>query len=113
MERLALIAGYAVVSFVCIMGLLAVWSVIIGKLDLSDLISEDNGKASMARFQLLIFTFVLAMCLLVLTLESGEFPHLDGEILGLLGISGGSFVISKGIQKAAEKPKADERQPNG
>ena len=37
------------------------------------------------------------------TLESGEFPTLSPEVLGLLGISGGSYVISKGIQSAKDK----------
>ena len=44
------------------------------------------------------FTFVIAGLTLVLTLESGEFPDLGPDVLALLGISGGSYVVSKGIQ---------------
>ena len=99
MPQLALIAGYIIVFFVGLVALVVVWNIFIGRIDLRLLISEKDGPASMSRFQFLIFTFVVAMCLLVLTLESGEFPKLDPNILGLMGISGGSYLVSKGIQK--------------
>jgi hypothetical protein len=112
MPTLALIAGYIVVITVGALAILVVWNVLIGKIDLRYLISEEDGSASMSRFQFLIFTFVVAMCVMVLTLESGEFPKLDAEIVALLGISGGSYVVSKGIQKAWEKPPTDNEPPN-
>jgi uncharacterized membrane protein len=65
----------------------------------------------MSRFQFLIFTFVVAMCLLVLTLESGEFPKLDPNILGLLGISGGSYLVSKGIPRPGATDRARPEPP--
>src|SRR5262249_58734258 len=71
--------------------------------------SEKDGPASLSRFQFLMFTFVIGMCLLVLTLESGEFPKVTPEILGLLGISGGSYVVSKGIQKTQDEAKTSQR----
>ena len=77
-------------------------------IDLSKLLSEESGDASMSRFQLLVFTFVIAMGLLVSVLKTGQFPTLNAEILGLLGISAGSYVGAKITQKAAEA-----RQPNG
>ena len=103
MPTLALIAGYVVVILVGILGLLVVWNILRGRIDLHLLVSEKDGPASLSRFQFLIFTFVVAMCILVLTLESGEFPKLDASVLGLLGISGGSYVISKSIQQSATK----------
>jgi hypothetical protein len=77
-------------------------------IDLSKLLSEKDGDASMSRFQLLVFTFVIAMGLLVSVLKTGQFPTLNAEILGLLGISAGSYVGAKITQKAAEA-----RQANG
>ena len=71
-------------------------------IDLSKLLSEKDGDASMSRFQLLVFTFVIAMGLLVSVLKTGAFPTLSAEILGLLGISAGSYVGAKITQKAAE-----------
>ena len=73
-----------------------------GKIDISRLISEPNGDASMSRFQFLVFTFVIGLSLLLVIVgKSGPpaFPHeIPGGILALLGISGGSYVVSKGIQ---------------
>ena len=107
MPTLALIAGYAIVLFVGSLGLIIVWKIYTGKIDLRYLISEKqkNGPASLSRFQFLIFTFVVAMCFLVLTLESGEFPKLEADVLALLGISGGSYIVSKGIQKSGKGKK--------
>lgn len=99
MPLLALIAGYIVVVFVGLLGLFVVWNILRGRIDLRLLISEKDGAASLSRFQFLVFTFVVGMCVLVLTLESGEFPNVDPNILGLLGISGGSYLVSKGIQR--------------
>jgi len=114
MPQLALVAGYVIVVFVGLLGLLIVWRVFKNDINLSMLVSEKDpmsdasGKApqsiaSMSRFQFLIFTFVVAVCILVLTLESGEFPHLEPNVLALLGISGGSYLISKGIQQSNRK----------
>lgn len=57
-----------------------------------------QGKASLSRFQLLLFTFVIAGLYLVLSIEAGYFIEIPNGVLGLLGISGGSYVISKGIK---------------
>lgn len=111
MQVLALIAGYVVVAFVGILAFLVLLRILQGKIDLNMLVSEKDGPASLSRFQFLIFTFVVSVCTLVLTLESGEFPHLSEDILGLLGISGGSYLVSKGIQvsgKSAAAAKAKE-----
>lgn len=98
MEQLALVAGWVVVLFVGFLGIDILWALARGRIDLTFLLAEADGKASFSRFQFLIFTFVIAMCLLVLTLESGQFPEVSLDVLGLLGISGGSYVVSKGIQ---------------
>jgi uncharacterized membrane protein len=103
MPLLALTAGYIIVFFVGLLGLVVIWNIFTGKIDLRLLVSEKDGPASLSRFQFLIFTFVVGMCLLVLTLESGEFPKLDPNILGLMGISGGSYLVSKGIQRSKDE----------
>ncbi len=100
MPNLALLAGYVIVVFIGVLGLLILFNIVAGRIDLRLLISEKDGSASLSRFQFLVFTFVIGMCLLILTIDAGEFPKLDANILGLLGISGGSYVVSKGIQKA-------------
>jgi hypothetical protein len=63
-------------------------------------------KASLARFQFLIFTFVIAGVYLVLCLEAGRFVEIPDNVILLLGVSGTSYAASKGI-KAASDRKSD------
>jgi uncharacterized membrane protein YdjX (TVP38/TMEM64 family) len=105
MEVLALAAGYVTVIFLGLLGVTLLVLIWIDRIDLRELLAEDDGGASFSRFQFLVFTFVIAMCLLLLTLDGGKFPPLGGDVLALLGISGGSYVVSKGVQTAGDKNK--------
>jgi hypothetical protein len=77
-----------------------VWMILKNVIRLDHLISEPDGKASLSRFQLLLFTFVVAGLFLVLSLEAGQFVEIPTGVQVLLGISGGSFVISKAVGTA-------------
>lgn len=66
----------------------------------------ETPKASMSRFQLLIFTFVIAGVYLVLCLESGTLVQIPENVILLLGVSGGTYAASKGIKAAGESRKA-------
>jgi hypothetical protein len=96
-HTLKLVCGYAVVLF---LGLLAatlltlVWR---NKIDLSGLLAEVNGQASVSRFQLVIFTMIIALALFVLTIQDGKFPYISPEILILLGISSSTYAVGKAI----------------
>lgn len=70
-----------------------------------------TAPASIARFQFLVFTFVIAFSLYLVVVHNLSlnlvtalnptpeyFPKIDGSILALLGISAGSQSISKAIQ---------------
>ncbi|MEI9928311.1 MAG: hypothetical protein WDN44_12210 [Sphingomonas sp.] len=59
-------------------------------------------KASLSRFQLLIFTFVIAGVYLVLCLESGTFVEMPQNVVLLLGVSGTTYAASKGIKAASD-----------
>ncbi len=78
-------------------------------INLEKLISESSGDASLARFQLLIFVFVISMSL-VLIITSGNPPTfpttIPDQILGLLGISSTSYVLGKALQGI--KPSSGE-----
>lgn len=89
---LALIAG---------IGSAVVFRIWTRDIDLKFLISEENGNASMSRFQLLIFTFVIGAGFLVLTFNAHDnaFPTMDPNVLGLLGISAGSYLGAKITQR--------------
>jgi hypothetical protein len=94
------IMGIALASFLIILGLAIVWLITQRIIDLSRLISEPTGDASMSRFQLLIFTFTVAFSFFVIVASSkpAKFPDVPNGVLALLGISAGSYVVSKGIQ---------------
>ena len=108
-----IILGFAVVVLI---------SIIRGDIKLTQLVSEPPDpdhperppKASLSRFQFLIFTFVIAGLYLVLSLESGSFIDIPESVLVLLGISGGSYLVSKGIGKnGGAKQKDADTEPTG
>ncbi|MCY4386027.1 MAG: hypothetical protein OXC18_02875 [Desulfurellaceae bacterium] len=101
MELLALTAGWVIVGFMALLGVLILWKILQGSIDLQYLVSEEDGQASLSRFQFLIFTFVIAMGLLVIILKTESFPPIGSDVFGLLGISAGSYVASKITQKTA------------
>jgi hypothetical protein len=109
----AIAMQWVVVVFIAVVGLIVLYKMFIGKIDLSTVLDEmtpapDAGaavpavrptaKASLSRLQLLLFTFVIAGLYLTLCLEAGQLLDIPNQVLGLLGISGGSYVVSKGIQ---------------
>jgi len=100
---LTLVAGYLICAMIAVLGFLVLREMYNGNIDLSKLISEPNGDASMSRFQFLVFTFVIAFSLFLvvvatLTTTNPRFPDVPTTILTLLGISGSSYLVSKGIQ---------------
>jgi len=109
MELLGVTMGWIVALFMALAGLIILFEMAFGKINLQKLISEENGDASMSRFQLLIFTFVISMSLFLVIVGKNPvaFPaSIPVEILALLGISGGSYLVSKGIQSSKETNKA-------
>ena len=71
MTNLAIVCGYLICGFVGLLGAAVLWNIFDGTIDLSRLISEPTGDASMSRFQFLIFTFVIALSLF-LVIVSGN-----------------------------------------
>ncbi len=94
---LKLVCGYAVCLFLGLLAGTLLWLVWTGKMNLSALLSEANGQASVSRFQLIIFSMVIALGLFVLTIQDGRFPVLSPQILILLGISASTYAVGKGI----------------
>lgn len=70
-----------------------------GVIDIKDIISEPDGKASLSRFQALLFTFVFVVSIALIVVRTGEFPtEIPTNLLLLLGGSLGTYLISKGMQ---------------
>ncbi len=97
------------------------WQLATGKMKLGGLISEPlqpgekgpYGKASLSRFQFLIFTFVVAGLFLMLCIETGAFVEIPANVLGLLGISGGGFIVSKSVGLPKKDGKSGDGNGNG
>lgn len=105
MQTLMLVTGYLVCGLIGLIGIAVLWLIYNGDIDLSMLISENNGDASMARFQFLVFTFVISLSLFLVIVAGKDgngkpaFPDsIPGGVLTLLGISGSSYAVGKAIQ---------------
>lgn len=116
---LGLTIGWILAGFLLILEIFLLWFIWIGTtkkdwiwdngnkkwhktkgINLEYLISDEKGDASLSRFQFLIFTFVIAMSLFYIIVRANPpaFPNsIPWEILGLIGISGGSYVLAKSI----------------
>jgi hypothetical protein len=99
-----------VLAYVLAVGFLGLFWVVIYKIatdriDLGSLIrdpdstADGTAKTSIARFQLLVFTLTIAGLYTILSIESGTLVEVPNGTLALLGISGGSFLLSKSIGK--------------
>ena len=101
LTTLALVCGWILCIFVGLLAARILWLMFRGDIDLSQLISEPTGDASLSRFQFLVFTFVIALSLFLVIVGNPKqptFPDIPGTVLSLLGISGSSYLVSKGIQ---------------
>ena len=100
MDRLKVVSGYTLLILIFFFGLMILIGMVRGTIDLTYLVSEPTGHASVSRFQLLIFTFVIGFSLLLIIAgnKPPKFPAIPADILTLLGISASTYAVSKGIQ---------------
>ena len=89
--------------FIGALGSAIIVKIITGSIDLTYLISEANHEASMSRFQLLIFTFVVAIALFKLVELNKTFPDIPSGVLTLLGISASTYAVGKGISYSRDE----------
>ena len=59
--KLKLTFDYGLLTLIFLFAFLILTGIASGKIDISSLLAENGGGASMSRFQLLIFTFVIAV----------------------------------------------------
>lgn len=126
MQGLTLFIGWMLAILVGLFALRILYLIYRGKIDMTCLLCESTSDkqptamASMARFQFLIFTFVIALSLfLVIVACAGKggvcasFPDIPASILGLLGISGASYAVGKGIQASSNSKPGTPSQGAG
>lgn len=114
LNKLKVATGFTLLALVFLFGFAVLVYIAKGYIDLSDLLSEVDAKgASMSRFQLLIFTLVIALSLFLVVAAKMEFPdHIPPEILTLLGISASTYAVSKGIQAGSSATTTTTRTPD-
>jgi len=113
--KLQLAIGYTLLAILFAFGVSMVALIAVGEINLSELLEEMNGGASMSRFQLLVFTMVIAFGFFYLTVTStdGTFPKISNEVLTLLGLSASTYAVSKGMQVSSGETKPDKAGGGG
>lgn len=111
MTKLKVATGYGALVIALLSGLLVLVSVAMGRIDISSLFTELGGGASLSRFQLFIFTIVVAMSLLIIVSVSQKLPDVPTGVLTLLGISATTYGVSKGIQTSTNLTKGPSQTP--
>jgi hypothetical protein len=105
LQDLQLTIGYGLLIIVFFLGFVILADIFTGRIDLSQLLAEQGGGASMSRFQLLVFTFVIGLSFFLIVAGTGKFPSpIPPEVMTLLGISATTYGVSKGIQAAGGLP---------
>lgn len=118
-QLIALLIAIVVAIIILAIGLTVVRLIWTKTIDLSMLLTEvstdgtgqSQAKASLSRFQFLVFTFVVAGLYFVLSLETGYLIDVPNGTLMLLGISGVSYLGSKTISSGSTTPPAPLPQP--
>lgn len=96
--QLSFWGALALIIVVVASAAVVLYLIVIGKIDLKDVLDEPgSNKASLSRFQFMLFTFVVAGLFLMLSVESGTFVNIPSGVLELLGISAATYGVSKGI----------------
>lgn len=103
-------AGYTALLIIFLFGVVVLYKMVTGDVDVAELIGEHGGGASMSRFQFLVFTFVIALGIIFLLAKNNAFPDLSPNLLTLVGISASTYAVSKGIQ--ASNPNMPPKGPS-
>ena len=100
--------SFAIISIIVLLFAFTVlWKIWNDDISLKGLLTEmpppggavKDTKASLSRFQMLVFTFVIAGLFMMLSIQAHGFVEVPQNVLLLLGISGGTYVVSKAVKK--------------
>jgi len=108
-KKVQLALAYAMLILLFLFGFFIIAAIASGRIPIDTLLSEPDGKASMSRFQLLIFTFVIGISFFYVVLCECKLPDVPTQVVTLLGISASTYGVSKGINAST----ADKNKPDG
>ena len=98
-DYLLLVVGAELAVLLFLFGIAVLHAVATEQIRIDKLIAEQNGDASASRFQLMIFTFTIALSFVYLVLMGpGKFPDIPNQVLILLGLSASTYGVGKGLQ---------------
>ena len=109
---IALIGFVAFGTIIVFFAAAVLYQIANGSITLAGIISEPKGtledkdgepKASLSRFQFLVFTFVVAGLFLMLSIEAGQFVNIPNNVLVLIGLSGTGYLASKVANPAPQQ----------
>src|SRR5262245_36236393 len=92
-QKVAIAIEYGGLIITFLFGFMILAGIASNRIDISRILEEKGtadagGGASMSRFQLLIFSFVISLSLFLIVVKTGDFPlRVPPEVLTLLGIS--------------------------
>ena len=92
---MAAVCGFILCVFIGLLALTILYLIWTNKINLEHLLSEADGSASMSRFQLLIFTFVIAISFFEIVEHGMTFPEIPTGVLTLLGISASTYAVGQ------------------
>ncbi len=116
MNFMAQVCGFVLCAFIGLLAITIIVWIWQGKINLNYLLCEANGQASMSRFQLLIFTFVIAVSLFEMVemrVNANGFPDIPNGVLTLLGISASTYAVGKGISYSQPQTLIPENTAGG
>jgi hypothetical protein len=115
-EVIYLLTSASIAVIIAALATTVVASIWMGRIDLTYLLSEaactvagETPKASLSRFQALVFTFVIAGLYLVLCLRNNDLLEIKNGPLILLGITSATYLGGKAI--SAQKDEAEKQAP--
>jgi hypothetical protein len=100
---ISLIVASVVSAIILLFGIAVIWQIWTGRINLTYMLSEpvltagdkEEPKASLSRFQFLVFTFVIAGLYLVLSIEAGTMVDVPSGALVLLGSAAAAISSPK------------------
>lgn len=112
-DYLLLVVGAELAVLLFIFGVIVLYAMATDQIKIDKLISEPSGDASISRFQLLVFTFTIALSFVYLVIIGpGKFPDVPNQVLVLLGISASTYGVGKGLQ-VVSGAGSQSAPPNG
>jgi hypothetical protein len=109
---LAWVIQWLIVIFCAVFGAMVLAKIWTGRIGVPGLISdpagEDGTQTSVSRLQFVVFTGIVSILMLVLSLKAGSIIEIPYQILLLLGLSAAIFVVFETIPRRSAPSFVDD-----